>query len=194
MDLEDNGFGASSDPWGNSQQSATGNQQPKQYSEFESGSDELFPPLNSFNPNNNGATTQKPAQQVAADPWGLSNGSNNNTTDPWQSPSGTNGNNNPMAGNNVPALDDPWASTTSPQQQQQQPAKLDEFDLFTNNRAVNQSPLTTTNTTAHKPTPPTSKEILLSFLCTCFKMVSHSVPEQTILERKQKLTGVILLY
>lgn len=60
-----------------------------------------------------------------------------------------------MAGNNVPALDDPWTSTALPQQQQQ-PAKLDEFDLFTSNRAVNQSPLTTTNTTANKPTPPTS--------------------------------------
>lgn len=148
VDLEDTGFGASSDPWGNSQPT-TSNQQPKQFSEFDSGSDELFPPINNFNSNNNGATTQKPAQpqQQAADPWGLSNGSN--TTNPWQSPSGTN-NSKPVA-----SLDDPWASTASPQQQQQ-PAKLDEFDLFTSNRAVNQSPLTTS--TANKPTPPANAD------------------------------------
>jgi len=156
VDLEDNGFGGSSDPWGG--QPTTSNQQPKQYSEFDSGSDELFPPLNNFNPNNNGATTQKPAQpqQQVVDPWGLSNGSNtsqNNqmATNPWQSPSGTNG----MPTGNLPALDDPWASGASPQQQS---AKLDEFDLFTSNRAVNQSPLTTTTAATNKPTPPTNAD------------------------------------
>jgi len=65
-------------------------------------------------------------------------------TNPWQSPTSP-ANSSQLA----PAFDcqlslsDPWCSPQVPQQTAT--AKPDEFDLFTSNRAVNQSPLTTGN-------------------------------------------------
>jgi hypothetical protein len=59
VDLEDTvGFGGSSDPWGNNPTTSNGHGKHSRYTEFDSGSDEMFPPFN------NGTTTSKlPVQQ-----------------------------------------------------------------------------------------------------------------------------------
>ena len=105
--------------------------------ELDSGSEELFPPL--FNNNNNNK-----AQQQLDDPWGAS--SNNNSQNnglaqlgnPWLTPNDQ----NIPAANVLQTNADPWAVPTT---QQQMPTKADDFDLFTSDRAVNQSPLTNSN-------------------------------------------------
>lgn len=140
VDLADSGFGGSNnDPWGSNQLKAPVNNNMKLTNdqELDSGSEELFPPL--FNNNNNNK-----AQQQLDDPWGAS--SNNNSQNnglaqlgnPWLTPNDQ----NIPAANVLQTNADPWAVPTT---QQQMPTKADDFDLFTSDRAVNQSPLTNSN-------------------------------------------------
>jgi len=117
VDLCDLGNTNSGDPWSTNNNTS---KQPEQ--ELDSASDEFFPPL--FNNNKN---VSQPPQKPALDPWGPANTNQlvspqqQMTANPWQSPQA--------------AAADPWAVPTTQQ-------KTDEFDLFTSDRAVNQSPQT----------------------------------------------------
>lgn len=148
VDLADTGFGnaaSSSDPWASLGVSASSNGNKNlqlRDQELDSASDEFFPPLH----NNTSFNTK----QQLNDPWSSSAGTQNGlsdlsqlTTNPWQSTNSGNSNTIPPQ-----TLTDPWAVPTMPTQQA---LKNDDFDLFTSDRVVNQSPLTanTQNTTSN---------------------------------------------
>lgn len=128
VDLGDTGFSNNYDPW--SSDNKPTNAQFGKDQEPDSGSDELFPPLFS--------TTQQQSSKQLVDPWSSVQQNGSNFSEQNGQFNQLSAANNPWQSNSAVSAD-PWAAVPS------QPPKADDFDLFTSDRAINQSPLTSVN-------------------------------------------------